>query len=207
MEVRQVRLERQNYLLLAGHFGTASNTFFKVMKINRLSENFRLFFPVLPGAAAFAVSILLQTGCQTQVTCKYKPAPVFEAGLPHVTDYHFEKQGNQSLESLMLDTGVLLELNQDICNESRQEYRFNVKGDFSKFPDSLWLKEASRQLVFLSTFSAKQSALKAWADVIEQRRSEMRLGEDREMQPGIFVRVDRVVSPEESTLVLVFTQK
>lgn len=146
-------------------------------------------------------------GCQSEPTCKYKPAPVFEAGLPHINEYHFEKKGAQSLESLVLDTGVLLEISQDICNESRQEYRFNVKGNFSQFADSLWLKEATRQLVFLSSFSPKQSALKAWADVIEQRRTEMRLGEDREMEPGIFVRVDRVVSPDESTLVLVFTQK
>lgn len=170
------------------------------MKINSLPENVLRSFPVI---AVLCFTI----GCKTQETCKYKPAPVFEAGLPHVTEYHFEKQGNQSLESLMLDTGVLLEVSQDICNESRQEYRFNVKGNFSQFPDSLWLKEASRQLVFLSTFSAKQSALKSWADVIEQRRDDMRLGEDREMEPGIFVRVDRVVSPQESTLVLVFSQK
>ena len=177
------------------------------MKINCLTGNTQLFFSLIPAVASLGALLFLQTGCQTQATCKYKPAPVFESGLPHVTDYHFEKKGTQSLESLMLDTGVLLEVNQDICNESRQEYRFNVKGNYTQFPDSLWLKEASRQLVFLSTFSAKQSALKAWADVIEQRRSEMRLGEDREMEPGIFIRVDRVVSPEESTLVLVFSQK
>lgn len=153
------------------------------------------------------ILLALAAGCGSEKTCKYKPSPVFEEGLPHVSEYHFEKQGTQSLESLMLDTGVLLEISQDICNESRQEYRFNVKGNFSQFPDSLWLKEATRQLVFLSSFSPKQSALKAWADVIEQRRSEMRLGEDREMEPGIFVKVDRVVSPEESTLVLIFSQK
>ncbi len=157
--------------------------------------------------AACIVVSLIAPGCQTNTTCKYKPSPVFEAGLPHVTDYHFEKKDNQSLESLMLDTGVLLEISQDICNESRQEYRFNVQGDFSKFPDSLWLKEATRQLVFLSTFSPKQAAFKAWADVIELRRGDMHLGEDREVEPGVFVRVDRVLSPQESTLVVVFSQK
>ena len=81
-----------------------------------------------------------------------------------------------------------------------------MKGNFSQFPDSLWLKEATRQLVFLSTFSPKQAAFKAWADVIELRRADMRLGEDREVEPGVFVRVDRILSPEESTLVLVFSQ-
>ncbi|MCC6282700.1 MAG: hypothetical protein IT262_19000 [Saprospiraceae bacterium] len=169
------------------------------MKINCLNT------PVC--GIVLGVLLLAAAGCQSSATCKYKPAPVFEEGLPHVSEYHFEKQGSQSQERLMLDTGVLLEINQDICNESRQEYRFNVKGNFSQFPDSLWLKEATRQLVFLSTFSPKQSAFKAWADVIELRRSDMRLGEDREVEPGVFVRVDRVLSPEESTLVLVFSQK
>ncbi|MBV6440251.1 MAG: hypothetical protein DYG98_10935 [Haliscomenobacteraceae bacterium CHB4] len=151
--------------------------------------------------------VVLFLSCETKKTCKYKPAPVFEAGLPHVLQYNFEIQGQQSLESLLLDTNVLLEISQDVCTETRQEYRFKVQGDFSQYPDSLWLKEASRQLVFLSSFSPKQAPLKAWADVIEARRGDMRLGEDREVDPGVFVRVDRVVSPEQSTLLLVFSQK
>lgn len=145
--------------------------------------------------------------CKNEKTCKYKPAPVFEAGLPHVLQYNFEKQGTQSLESLLLDTNVLLEISQDVCEQTRQEYRFTVPGNFSQYADSLWLKEATRQLVFLSSFSRKQAPLKAWADVIEARRSEMKLGEDREVEPGVFVRIDRIVSPERSTLILVFSQK
>ena len=132
---------------------------------------------------------------------------MFEAGLPHVVQYNFEQQGRQSLESLLLDTGIHLEISQDVCTETKQEYRFMVQGDFSQYPDSLWLKEATRQLVFLSSFSEKQAPLKVWADVIESRCREMRLGEDREVEPGVFVRVDRVVSPEQSTLLLVFSQK
>jgi len=152
-------------------------------------------------------SLLTLLACETKKTCKYKPAPIFEAGLPHVLQYNFEVQGQQSLESLLLDTNILLEISQDVCTETRQEYRFRVQGDFSKFPDSLWLKEATRQLVFLSSFSQKQAPLKAWADIIELRRSDMKLGEDREVEPGVFVQVDKVISPEQSTLLLVFSQK
>lgn len=157
---------------------------------------------------AFAIAFILPLfSCDTQKKCKYKPAPVFKAGLPHVVQYNFEQQGTQSLESLLLDTGIHLEISQDVCEKTQQEYRFMVKGDFSQYPDSLWLKEATRQLVFLSSFSKKQAPLKAWADIIEQRRPEMRLGEDHEVEPGIFVRVDRVLSKEQSTLLLVFSQK
>jgi hypothetical protein len=140
-------------------------------------------------------------------SCKYKPTAIFEQGLPHIQQYNFEVQGQESMESLLLDTGTMLEIYQNICDESMQEYKFTVNGDFSQYPDSLWLREASRQLVFLSSFSPKQSALKAWGDMIEQRRSEMRLGENREVQPGIFVKVDRIVSPDKGMMLLTFTQK
>ncbi len=152
-------------------------------------------------------TFLLFSACQNQPTCKYKPEPIFAKDLPHVVQYNFEKEGSQSLESLMLDRGVLLEVSQEVCGETKQEYRFTVKGDYNAQPDSFWMKEASRQFVFLSSFSLKQGPLKDWGDIIELRRQEMRLGQDREVQPGVFVRIDRVLSPEEATLSVVFSQK
>lgn len=158
-------------------------------------------------AYCFIALLFVFFACDNQPSCKYKPSPVFEKGLPHIMEYNFEVQGSQSLESLLLDRGILLEISQEVCNGTRQEYRFNVEGDFSAQPDSFWIKEATRQLVFLSSFSEKQAPLKAWADIIEQRRAEMHLGEDREMQPGVFVRVDRVTNPQQATLLLVFSQQ
>jgi hypothetical protein len=147
------------------------------------------------------------SACQNEATCKYKPEPIFDKSLPHVEQYNFEKEGSQSLESLFLDTKVLLEIYQNVCPSTTQEYKFTVQGDFSQMADSLWMKEAVRQMVYLSSFSPKQRALKDWADVIEQRRGEMRIGEEREIEPGIFVKIDRVVSPEKGVLLLTLAQK
>lgn len=160
---------------------------------------------LFPALCAFSFLLFLPA-CDSPKTCKYKPEPIFQAGLPHVVQYNFEKQGTQSLESLMLDTNVLLEISQEVCDKTRQEYRFTVRGDYTRFPDSLWLKEAVRQLVYLSTFSEKQAPLKAWADVLEEHRADMRLGEEKALQPGFMVQVDRIVSPEQSTLQVVFAQ-
>jgi len=151
--------------------------------------------------------MILFAACQNKPECKYKPEPIFGKDLPHVVQYNFEKEGSQSLESMMLDRGVLLEVGQEVCGDTKQEYRFRVPGDYSAMPDSFWLKEASRQFVFLSTFSPKQAPLKDWADIIELRRTDMQLGQDREVQPGVYVRVDRVLSPDEATLLVVFSQK
>jgi hypothetical protein len=38
-------------------------------------------------------------------------------------------------------------------------------------------------------------------------RGDMKLGEDREVAPGVFVRVDRVISPEQGVLLVVLSQK
>ncbi len=145
--------------------------------------------------------------CATPTPCPFKPEPIFSQDLPHVVEYHYEARGTQSLEALLLDTQVYLEISQEVCRDTRQEFHFTVKGDFTRFPDSMWLKEAVHQLVFLSTFSPKQAPLKAWADVLELARSTMRLGEDTELQPGIYARVDRILSPEESTLMLILSQR
>ncbi|MBL7810495.1 MAG: hypothetical protein JNN28_21905 [Saprospiraceae bacterium] len=157
-------------------------------------------------ASSLMASIAL-VSCQQKATCKYKPEPIFSKDLPHITQYNFEKEGSQSLESIMLDRGILLEIGQEVCGNTFQEYRFTVQGDYSTQPDSFWMKEASRQFVFLSSFSPKQAPLKDWGDIIEQRRSEMSLGQDREVQQGIFVKVDRILSPEQATLMVTFSQK
>jgi hypothetical protein len=156
---------------------------------------------------SIALLMTLSAACQRKPSCKYKPAPVFEKGLPHILSYQYQQDGSRSLETLELDRGILLELTQDVCTDTRQEFRFTVPGNFASMPDSLWFKEASRQFVFLSSFSEKQSALQAWGDVIEQLRGDMKLGEDREVEPGVFVRVDKVVSPEQGVLMVVLSQK
>jgi hypothetical protein len=151
--------------------------------------------------------LMLVFGCKGNKKCPYKPAPVFKAGLPHIQQYKFEQQGPFSLESLLLDTQVLLELEQDVCERTRQEYRFTVQGDYSKFPDSLWVKESVRQMTFLSTFSPEQAPLRAWASVIERNRANIRLGEDTPVEEGVTVRVDRIISPDKTVLRLVLAQQ
>lgn len=151
--------------------------------------------------------MMLLTACQNKPTCKFKPEPIFAQDLPHIVQYNFEKEGSQSLESIMLDRGVLLEIGQEVCGDTKQEYRFTVKGDFAAQPDMFWINEAAGEFNFLSTLSPKQAPLKDWAETIKLRRENIRIGQDYEVQPGVFIRIDKVVSPEEATLVVLFSQK
>jgi hypothetical protein len=164
-----------------------------------LAASSRLFSGIM------ALGLLFQA-CASEKKCPYKPEAIFSSDLPRVRQYNFERKGQQSLESLLLDSGVLVEIGQDICESSRQEYRFIVRGDYAAYADSLWMKEASRQLLYLSALSENQSALKNWADALEMLRPQMKIGEALTVQPGIQIKVDKVVSPGQSTLIVLFSQ-
>lgn len=156
----------------------------------------------------FAIGIAASfAACQTEKKCKYKPEPVLSKDLPGVLQYNFEVQGTESLESVFFQNQVLLELHQEVCDKTQQEYKFTVKGDYSAFADSLWMREAVRQLTWLSTLSERQAPLREWAGILEANRPAMRLAEDHEIQPGVAVKVDKVVSPEQSVLLVTFAQK
>ncbi len=157
--------------------------------------------------AASALLVLLGSGCQQTVRCKFKPEAILSKDLPGVAAYNFEVQGIESLESVLFKSQLMLEIHQEVCNSTKQEYKFTVKGDYSAYPDSLWLRESVRQLTWLSTLSERQAPLRQWAGILEASRRGMKLAEEKEIQPGILVKVDRVLGPEQSVLLVNFAQK
>ncbi len=145
--------------------------------------------------------------CNSPKKCQFKPEPIFSKDLPGVLQYNFEVQGAESLESVFFENQVMLELYQEVCDKTKQEYKFTVRGDYFKYPDSLWTREAVRQLTQLSTLSPKQAALRDWAGILEKNRAAMKLAEEKEVQPGVFAKIDRIVNPQQSILILTFNQK
>ncbi|MCC7505395.1 MAG: hypothetical protein IT259_08845 [Saprospiraceae bacterium] len=157
---------------------------------------------------AFLLIVWLAAACGGKKICPYKPSPIFEEGLPHIEDYSYEAQGEQSREAFMTDRGIFVEIYQEVCEKTRQEYRFTAPGEgFLQMPDSIWLKEASRELVFLSSFSEKQAPLKQWADLIETSRPDIRMGQETELNPGIFVKVNKVAAADKGMLIVELFQK
>ena len=139
--------------------------------------------------------------------CKFgQPTAIFSADLPHVSSHNFQQKGNESLESLMFDTGIALEIEQSGCEEMQQAFRFTALGDRRSMPDSMWVKEAVRQLVYLSSLGKKQGPLRLWADALEAARPSLKLGETFPIEAGVGVKVDKIVSPDQSVLLLTLSQ-
>ncbi len=160
-------------------------------------------------ASTFIASILIFSACREEPkNCRFgKPKPIFSNDLPRVKAHEFEGKTTTSEERVAFDTGLELEIVQSGCETIRQEFRFFTAGDYRTFADSVWMKEAVRQLVFLSSLSPKQAQLRPWADAIEESRHSMKLGEEKALQPGILAKIDRVVGADRATLVLVLSQE
>lgn len=62
-------------------------------------------------------------------------------------------------------------------------------------------------MVFLSSFSEKQAPLKQWADLIETSRPDIRMGQETELNPGIFVKVNKVAAADKGMLIVELFQK
>ena len=139
-----------------------------------LSVNMRFYIPIL--------CIALVACTNTTKTCPLgTPQAIFEPNLPGITQHHFEVKGQESLEEVMLDRGVYLKLYQTGCESLRQEFQFQVPGNYSTFPDSMWMKEAVRQFYHLGNLSPKTAGLKQWASAIEAVRPTMRLAEPKQL--------------------------
>jgi hypothetical protein len=135
------------------------------------------------------------------------PQAIFAPSLPGVSGHSYEVKGQESLEELMLERGVYLKVYQTGCDALRQEFQFQVQGDYATFPDSLWLKEAVRQFYSIGNLSEKQAGLKLWAAAIEGVRPQMRLAEPMRLEDNIFVQVDRILGAQESTLRVILLQE
>lgn len=133
---------------------------------------------------------------------------MFSKSLPHVKAHEFELlNSTEAEERIAFDSGLELEIAQSGCDAIRQEFRFFTSGDYRAFPDSAWAREAVRQLVFLSSLSAAQAPLKPWADALETVRPNLKLGETTPLAPDVSTKIDRIVSPDRATMIVVFSQE
>ena len=146
-------------------------------------------------------------GCQTGASadpfskCKYgKPQPVFPNSYSEVDSQYFEIKGMSGLEKVWFVNGLYIELLQEGCDKARQVFHFRLKGNFSRWED--WLQLSASQLEYLSAISEKHLELGMWAQAIRQHKEQIPLDEKVEIQPGYFVKVDKVLGADYVILIV-----
>ena len=160
---------------------------------------------------SFVCLLLLSCGGNSSdpfAKCKYKqPEAVFSNSLSNVNEHTFNIEGTTGHERLTFENGIGLELFQSGCNEIVQDFRFQIPGKFRVDEPQIWVKMAIDQLKYMGDLSEKHQAMLIWAQMMEQAQSEIVTGQAYELQPSIFVKVDRILSNNQVLLTLELSQR
>lgn len=163
--------------------------------------------------AAFIFTTILTLACQRSDSaadkqrCRYgAPEALFAADQPGVAMHRFTGSQTEATEQVTFRSGLQLTLLQSGCDNIRQEFRFQLSGVPQEADhQSFWLEQAVVLLKSLGGLGPRYAALSTWADEIEQRQNEIKLAESFPIQQGFYVRIDRIRSADDATLVLILS--
>ncbi len=168
-----------------------------------------------PSVLGVFLLIFLVSACKNSENkgkCKYgKPQAIFTDSMPTVRKHFFQIKDETGVEMVVFPKDLFVEIEQSGCNEIKQQFTFFLKGDFKDATDEDW---KTLSVKFFRDFAAispeKLNGFNFWADAIENDGKEIKLAEPHLIKQDIgtrFVRIDKIVSPEKSTLVIQLSSK
>lgn len=171
--------------------------------------NFYSLFYKLPMAVCSLVISLCVFACQDSQSGKCKfgdPTAMFSDTMVAVKKHHFEIKDKTGIELAAFKSGMMLEVEQSGCNDIHQQFTFILPGDFSKTDDAFWKTLAVKNFRLLSDASPRLTGFNNWADAIERVLPQLKLAEPIEIDKGIQVRIDKILSQNQGMLVVQLSQ-
>lgn len=163
----------------------------------------------------FFCLVLLLSACEGNnqeevpfANCKYgQPTAIFHDALPALTEHQFELKKTESVEKLVFNDSLELTLIQSGCDERKQEFQFKLNGPYQDQPPSFWIEKTMDLLQKLGRLGPDYQVFSAWAEALSMQGDQIRLAQPTQVQPGFFVRIDKIVSQDHATLLLILSEK
>lgn len=157
--------------------------------------------------------LLLLLSCQNEsadayfADCRYgKPEPIFSEELESVVEHSFRLRPREGVEQLRFESGKTLTIVQSGCDSIRQDFEFFLPGAFPKADAEYWVGRAVEEFQQLGGIGPRYMMFSSWAQAIAARAEAIQLTESMEIQPGFFVRIDRVVSQDHAILMVTLSE-
>ena len=131
-----------------------------------------------------------------------KPTAIFSDTLQQVKSHHFELNGQSSVETILFDSGMELELSQEGCEEILQEFQFKIKDIPDKNKTLSWVEMGVVQFKFLSSLGEQFSPFFMWATAIEDAKERFSMNTPQEIGPGFFVTFNKVPGNDSNILII-----
>jgi len=163
-------------------------------------NHLRLIFLFLMATVLFS--------CNSANQCKYsEPIALFDVNNPSVTKQNFTLKGTTSTEFVAFKNGLRLELLQAGCQALTQEFRFEIPGAKDNNDPVSWSELSVQLFRFLGTTNQNiYQMADAWANLIEQQKSEIKLGQEYPITTGFIIKIDKMMSTDFATLVVMIKE-
>ena len=151
-----------------------------------------------PIAGLFVLASLVACTGQPPACETGQPVPIFDTRYPAVVEQAFEVAGQNSLETVRIDTwqGVDLELRQSGCEAVTQEYTFTLPADHPTVGGGAG-STAANLFYMLGGIDRQLAHFQAFGDAMNDKRTELLDGKEVELVPGMRIKVDQLQAGEE----------
>jgi len=142
--------------------------------------------------------------------CKYgKPEAIFSAELEEVKKHRFRMKKKEGIETISFHDGMELVIYQSGCDHIQQQYQFELPpaGDTIDTQQAeYWIAQTITAFQSLGDLGPEFFSYSSWAQAIAEKAAEFKLAEFLEVQPGFFVKIDRIESSDKATLIVTLSE-
>jgi hypothetical protein len=176
----------------------------KMGKVNNM--NLRSSFFV----AGVSFGILFFVGaCKPSGPAKCRaglPVAIFSDSIKGVKKHTFKQEGQTGIEVIMLNDNSIIEIFQTGCNEIKQQYTHTRKVNLMAAPDSFFVNAAIKEFSGYAKLDPQLATFGEFANAIQNIKTTIKIAEPANLGEGFYVTVDRILSPEKTSLILTLSK-
>ena len=168
----------------------------------------------IPKTFALLLTLVFLSGCGNNKDntyfedCRYgRPVAILNDTLPGIEEHHFELRSREGVEEVSFESGEELTIIQSGCDSIRQDFQFRLPGEGYHDADrEFWVDKAIQEFRSFAGLGPKYIMFSSWAQAIEAKKESIHLAQSEEIQPGFFVRIDRISSSDHAILMVTLSE-
>ncbi len=175
------------------------------MTVSRLKNlSFLLFFSLMMacGDTTKPISNKPFGNCQFGA-----PKAIFNPQIPKVEAHTFQLNTQSAVEKVQFDGGIALELIQSGCEKPKQEFQFTIPTSTSSFKDGDWLMMGLDLFAFMGNLAPELQPFLLWQGALKDKIGQLKIGLPHQLEPGFFVKMDKVAAADSGLLIMTLYQE
>jgi len=143
--------------------------------------------------------------------CRYgEPKAIFDTEMEEVKSHQFRIKQKEGVENVSFTDGTELTIFQSGCDYIKQQFQFEMAVTNDSTDTSLpeyWIAATINVFQKLGSMGPDFFSYSSWAQAIAERAADFKLAEFLEVQPGFFVKIDRIESSDSHTLLVTLSEE